>query len=91
MGSLRFAQLCVDQLHLCGRERATREVKKMAQLGKSSRKTKKIALNIATICNNLQELAKPIINYVPLQCQKESKAVRRLERNRDKVTKLFNH
>ena len=52
---------------------------------------KKIALNIATICNNLRELAKPKINFVPLQCQKESKAVRRLERNRDKLTKLFNH
>ena len=60
---------------------------------KSSAKVQKIieTLNIATICNNLQELAKPKINFVPLQCQKESKAVRRLERNRDKVTKLFNH
>ena len=29
-GSLRLAQLCVDQLHLCRRERATREVKKMS-------------------------------------------------------------
>ena len=59
--------------------------------GKQSMETKKITLNIATICNNLQELAKPKINFVPSQCQKESKAVRRLERNRDKVTKLFNH
>ena len=65
--------------------------KSSAKVQKIIEKTKKITLNIATICNNLQELAKPKINFVPSQCQKESKAVRRLERNRDKVTKLFNH
>ena len=31
------------------------------------------------------EKNEPKINFVPSQCQKESKAVRRLERNRDKA------
>ena len=45
---------------------------------------------LAIISNNLQQLASPILNLLPLHRQKESKAVRRLEANGDE-NKLINN